>query len=79
MYHGAHMHCTLLIPDLLAPSELGAGLYAADCAWPCAGVAMLGARRGTAGQHSAARASKNGCASRFGVTRQQVDLPLAAH
>ncbi len=65
------MHCTLLIPDLLPPAELGAEPYAG---LPLPFLTTMLAR-GTTVQHAAMPCEEWLCA-RFGVTRQQ-DHPLA--
>jgi hypothetical protein len=66
------MHCTLSIPDLLPPSELGAEPYA-DLRVPR--LCTLLARGETT--RRAPLASEDWLCERFGVARQQ-DLPLAA-
>lgn len=69
---GSPMHCTLLIPDLLPPSELGADPYA-ELRLPCLG--MLLARGETV--RRAPLAGEDWLCERFGVPRQH-DRPLAA-
>jgi hypothetical protein len=66
------MHCTLLIPDLLPPSDLGAGPFA-DLRVPNIGTLL--ARGETA--HRPPLASEDWLCEQFGVPTQP-DRPLAA-
>jgi hypothetical protein len=71
-YHGLRMHCTLLIPDLLLPRELGAGPY--HGLRPAA-LGIVLARGTTTSLPSVSY--EEWVSSALGVAKQQ-DIPVAA-